>query len=554
MQKMHKNKIHYQENQILEKRMKRSKFDLSHEIKTTLNAGDLIPLTWDILYPGDKINIDIANVTRMATLQEPIMDNSYIEVMAFNVPWYTIWDDTFKFFGENDEDAFDVKDAPEIPQTLAPDEGWKVRSIADHLGLPINKPGIKVSSLPFRAFAKIKNDWFRDQNLQNPCGINKTNATTIGNNGNNEVTDTECGGMPPKACKYKDYFTTALPAQQKGTAPTLNIGGMVPVTTQQETHTEGVGGLKIEANKDYEQGKYYKAVFGKHADFDADLQIMKTEEELTGSLAAKPINLWANLATATGINISEFRNLATLQQMLEKDARGGTRYPEYTNSHFGVITSDKTLWRSEYLGGIKKPITVSQVASTVTTELAPQAKMAGWGYTNIQDFGTVNKTVEEHSIIMIVGVVRYKHTYQQGVECNWTKKSKYDFYDPIFANISEQPIKNSEIFFNNTEKDNETFGFKPAWEELRKKYNKITGYMRSMEKDSLDIWHFADHYQDYPSLGNEWIKEDPSNISRTLAINSEETPNAPQYITDFFFNWKCERSIPITNNPGINKI
>lgn len=545
---MKRNKLIYNFNNIIGKRPKRSTFYRTNMHKTTLNTGDLIPVFWDEILPGDTYNMETKAIVRQTTMIKPIFDATYLEIMYFFVPMRLTWENTQKFFGEN-TDEWAVKDAPTIPQIQSPDEGWKTGTIADYMGLPINKE-LKISALPFRAYAKIFNDWFRDENLQKASHINTGDSTTKGTNGDNYVTDLEAGGMPAKANKRHDYFTSCLPAPQKGDAVKLNLGGSAPVHAKSLAFdTTGDSELKFDANQG--TGLYHRVWQSGQS-----LESEKTGAEPAGELQKMiPNNLYADLSKATQITINELRQAIAYQQMLEKDARSGTRYVEFLKAHFGVDSPDARQQRSEYLGGLKQPMNVQQIPQTNSTDsTSPQANLAAYGESKLRH-NSFKKTFTEHGFVIGLAVVRYDHTYQQGLERAWTRKDRNDLYDPIFANLGEQPVLNKEIFYQaNVNIDNEIFGFQEAWADYRFKISKVTGKMRSMEKDSLDVWHFADNYKELPHLSENWIKEDQTNVDRTLAIKSTGEKGEPQFQADFYFNNKVERAMPTYSIPGLKRI
>lgn len=553
---MKKNKLVHNFNTVLDSSPQHTLFTRNSKLTTAFNAGELVPIYLDEILPGDNVKLDISAIIRQTTMLKPVMDFANIDVYGFFVPNRIIWDDFKKFFGEND-DPWAVTDDVLIPIVRAPSDGWEVGTIADYMGLPVNKKGLEVNALPFRAYTQIVNDWFRDQNLQSVSHINKSSSAANGSNGDNYIKDLELGGKPFIANKYHDYFTSALPNSQKGSPITLNIGGKAPVVT-------GVNNLRDNLNLEPMQmtpvknapvipanglNVHVSAVKG---DAIHGKVIGHKGEGATSDFDLLPSNLYADLSRATGISINDLRQAIVLQHMLEKDARSGTRYVEYLRAHFGVTSPDATQQRAEYLGGYRQPLhvnTISQTSSTV--EDSALGNLAGFGETGIHQ-KLISKTFLEHGYLILVGCVRYQHSYQQGVEQLWTRRVRTDIYDPIFANIGEQPIKNKEIYFSGDEKiDNETFGFNEAWASYRTKFNKVTGMMRSVDK-GLDYYHYADNYAKLPKLEVEWLREDKSNIDRTLAIKS--TDDMPQFQADFYFEVKHERPIPMYSVPGIDRI
>lgn len=554
---MKKNKLVYGFQTALDKSPQHSVFTRNSKLTTAFNAGELVPIYLDEILPGDNVKMNLNAVVRQTTMLKPVMDLANIDVFAFFVPNRIIWDDFKKFFGENN-DPWAVTDDVLIPIVKAPSDGWKVGTIADYMGLPVNKKGLQVNVLPFRAYAQIVNDWFRDQNLQSASHINKSSSDSNGSNGNDYIKDLELGGKPFIANKYHDYFTSALPSPQKGSPITLNIGGKAPVFTDDKRVVDGKHSelmfSRVDGKK-WDDSSKATGIFGLNPNGN-DLNITKSYKQSRSSIEVAdgiyPSNLYADLSQATGISVNDLRQAIAYQHMLEKDARSGTRYVEYLRAHFGVNSPDATQQRAEYLGGYHKPLninTVPQTSSTVDTSAL--GNLGAFGETMFGQ-NLVNKTFLEHGYFILVACVRYEHSYQQGVEQLWTRRVRNDIYDPIFANIGEQPIKNKEIYFSGDEKvDNEIFGFNEAWASYRTKFSKVTGMMRSVDK-GLDCYHYADNYASLPKLSAEWLREDKNNIDRTLAIKS--TDDMPQFQSDFYFEVMHERPMPVFSIPGIDRI
>lgn len=558
---MKKNKLVYGFQTALDRSPQHSVFKRNSQLTTAFNAGDLVPIYLDEILPGDNVKMDIKALVRQTTMIRPVMDVANIDVFAFFVPNRIIWDDFKKFFGENN-DPWAVTEDVLIPIVKAPSDGWKVGTIADYMGLPVNKKGLEVNALPFRAYTQIVNDWFRDQNLQSASHINKSNSNGNGSNGGDYIKDLELGGKPFIANKYHDYFTSALPSPQKGSPITLNIGGKAPVVTDDKRVVDGKHSelmfSRVDGKK-WDDASKATGTFGLNPNGN-DFNITKSYKQPGGSIQVAdgiyPSNLYADLSSATGITVNDLRQAIAYQHMLEKDARTGTRYVEYLRAHFGVNSPDATQQRAEYLGGYHKPLNINTVPQTSNTidsgdVKSPQAGLAAFGESFLSQ-SMINKTFLEHGYLILVACVRYEHSYQQGVEQLWTRRLRNDIYDPIFANIGEQPIKNKEIYFSGDEKvDNEIFGYNEAWASYRTKFSKVTGMMRSVDK-GLDVYHYADNYASLPKLSAEWLREDKSNIDRTLAIKS--TDDMPQFQSDFYFEVMHERPMPVFSIPGIDRI
>lgn len=555
---MSRKNLRYGFGHILSKKPPRSKFNRNHTHLTAFNAGELIPILIEEIQPGDNWKIKIASIIRQSTLIKPIMDTAYIDVATYWVPYRIIMDNWKKFMGENN-DPWAVDFETKIPKVTAPSGGWETGTIADYMNIPIKKD-LTISALQFRAYAKIVNDWYRDQNLQEATHINFGDSTTEGSNGNNYITDLEKGGKPFIANKYHDYYTSCLPGPQKGEAVTINIGGKVPVTaetTPSETGRMTFIKAQAQAFQAISVGQTIPAGWKKKTGgielepaFIAN-ETTPTDNDVTLMSYDK---LYADLSQTTGLTINQLRNYIVLQQMLEKDARSGTRYVEFLKAHFGVTSPDATQQRSEFLGGTHEPLEVHQVSQTTPgTNTSPQANLAAFGQTNIKHH-IPEKTFMEHGVIITLACIRYKHTYQQGIEKQFMREERNDFHDPIFSNIGEQPIYNYEIFAQGNDQDKEIFGFNEPWIDYRVKQNRVTGKMRSTATQPLDAYHYADNYNTLPKLSPEWIQEDKTNLDRTLAIKSTGENAEPQFQVGFMIMTKTERPLPVYSIPGLNKI
>lgn len=530
--------------------MSRSRFDRPFSHKTTFNVGQIIPFYVDEVLPGDTFDVETSRVVRMQSLITPVMDNIYLDMYYFFVPNRIVWSHWKQFMGENTESAWIPKTEYEVPQITAPAEsGFAVGTIADYLGVPTGVPNLSVNALPFRAYALICNEWFRDENLSDPLNIPVDDATVAGVNTGTFVTDVAKGGLPYTAAKYHDYFTSALPAPQKG--PDVLIpsatAGEYPVVTRSETHDVGsvpysvsyVGSDLPSSEQDYT--------------FAFDSSGVSKRAVFSGSDAGStfPVinNLWAQASGGLGATINQLRMAFQIQKLYEKDARGGTRYIEVLKSHFGVTSPDARLQRPEYLGGNRVPININQVLQTSGTVEGntPQGTPVGQSLTTDthHDF---KKSFVEHGFVIGVMVARYRHTYQQGLERFWNRHNRLDFYWPVFANIGEQAILNKEIYAQGTDEDEEVFGYQEAWADYRYKPDRVSAEMRSSYAQSLDVWHLADDYDKLPALSDSWIREDPSNVDRVLAVRSN---TSAQLFADIFVMNRTTRPMPMYSIPGL---
>lgn len=537
----------------------RSTFDRSASLKTSFNVGQIVPFFIDEVLPGDTFDIKTSKVVRMPSLITPIMDNIYLDTYYFFVPNRLVWSHWKEFNGENTESAWIPKTEYEIPQLTAPDGGWSVGTIADYFGIPTGVPNLSVSALPFRAYALIMNEWFRDQNLSDPLSIPVDDATVQGVNTGTFVTDVAKGGLPYTAAKYHDYFTSCLPSPQKGPdveVPVAIAGNYAVVGNGKSLAlTDGTdfAGPWKEGDSLLTDLSAFGLNVGSGVRQTSGLNNYKalgvpTRDQLDGDLSKSGLIAIAD-GNAQVATINQLRLAFQVQKLYERDARGGTRYIEILKSHFGVTSPDARLQRPEYLGGNRLPITINQVlqqSGTLDTG-TPQGTPVGQSLTT-DSHGDFKKSFVEHGYIIGVMVARYDHTYQQGIERFWSRKSRFDFYWPVFANIGEQAVLNKEIYAQGGEKDEEVFGYQEAWADYRYKPNRVTGEMRSQYPQSLDVWHLADDYDSLPALSDSWIREDSSTVNRVLAVSEE---NANQLFADIYVQNRCTRPMPMYSIPGL---
>lgn len=558
-------------SQLPHANISRSQFDRSHTVKTTFNVGDVIPFYVDEVLPGDTFDIRTSKVVRMPSLITPPMDNIYLDTYFFFVPNRLVWDHWREFNGENTQSAWLPTVEYEVPQLTSPAEtGWTVGTLADYMGIPIGVPNLSVNALPFRAYSLIMNEWFRDENLTDPLVTPTDDATVAGVNTGNYIEDVAKGGLPFKAAKYHDYFTSALPSPQKGPDVTIPVGGAgpYPVVTSSDKHpiSDFPASLSwadrngfvppttsVNANpyaiglpaQNVSSGVY-------KPNFNATTVGGIGASTLGGTntvMDIVPTNLWAiDSGTAAVATINQLRMAFQIQKLYEKDARGGTRYIEILKAHFGVTSPDARLQRPEYLGGNRIPIHVSQIVQqSQTTDQSPQGNPVGLSLTS-DTHSDFRKSFVEHGFVLGLMVARYDHTYQQGIERFWSRKERFDYYWPVFANIGEQAIKNKEIYAQGTEQDDEVFGYQEAWADYRYKPSRTAGYMRSTAPQPLDSWHFGDLYDKLPSLSDEWIREDGSVIDRVIAVSSQITH---QFFADIYVSCRATRPMPVYSIPGL---
>nr|DAU83056.1 MAG TPA: major capsid protein [Microviridae sp.] len=550
--------------------IRRSTFDRSHSLKTSFNVGDIVPFFLDEVLPGDTFNVDTSKVVRLQTLLTPVMDNIYLDTYFFFVPNRLTWSHWKQFNGENTESAWIPQTEYEIPQITAPaDSGWSVGTIADYLGVPTGVPNLSVSALPFRAYALVMNEWFRDENLSDPLVVPVDDATVAGVNTGTFVTDVAKGGLPYKAAKYHDYFTSCLPSPQKGPdvlIPVASAGNYAVVGNGKSLGlTDGSltglfgyqsvpGGSTLAVNSG-SLGSSVGTVVPSSSNLNGSVGVA-TVSQLGDDLSKSGLIAVAS-GNAAAATINQLRMAFQIQKLYEKDARGGSRYIEILKSHFGVTSPDARLQRPEYLGGNRVPININQVVQQSATASGETAQGTVTGMSVTTDtHSDFTKSFTEHGFVIGVMVARYDHTYQQGLERLWSRKDRFDYYWPVFANIGEQAVKNKEIFAQGpgvkdsagSVIDDQVFGYQEAWADYRYKPSRVTGEMRSQYAQSLDVWHLADDYSALPMLSDSWIREDKTNVDRVLAVTSSVSN---QLFADIYIKNRTTRPMPMYSIPGL---
>lgn len=561
----------------------RSKFDLSFSHKTTGNVGDLMPLYCQEIYPGDSFKCDANVVARVtSSFLKPVIDNLFCDVMFFFVPSRTVYNRFQEVFGENNESAYAQPEPVDVPvMSSGVDTGGNVPiiapgSIGSYLGLPVgNTPsdlfalgGINV--LPFRAFAKIYNEWFRDENLVAPVNIQFGEIGTNEFANNNAFSSDNYTGMCPKVSKMHDYFTQVLPSPQKGDAVSVKLGryngGLFPVITS-ATSTNQVDPVPLQfsfVNKDLTVADGNYPIVSNTGSFSTPQPGSNASQSFTAGLhtsvstmaTLEPEAVYpSNLSTVVpavdigGTSVNDLRFAFQLQKMLERDAIFGTRYTEYLQGHFGVTSPDARLQRSEFLGGRRFPLNVFQQTQTSqATSDSPLGNVAGWSLSNGRAGYT--KGFTEHGYVIGVVCVRQFHTYQQGVEKFWWRKKRTDFLDPLFTTIGYQPVYKKELdaTYSSDVQEDTVFGYAPAFEDLRCRQNRISGQLSSASKNGLDIWHFGDYYANPPVLGQQWIEETSTYVDRALSASSSVVDN---FIFDIYFKQYAIRVMPTYGMPGL---
>lgn len=539
---------------------------------TTINEGELVPIYMDEVLPGDTARVQLNGLIRMSTPIYPIMDNCYMDTYFFFVPARLLWNHFENMFGENDTDYWAEDTEYSTPKcTIGGTSGLANGSIGDYFGLPTQVTNaLEVNALPARAYCKIYNEWFRDENLEAPLmlGYKKTDdggtnadASKVTENANalDKTTNTNEATLyamkPARAGKFHDYFTSCLPSPLKNAEPVqLPMTGNAQIVWPDSAENMANGEIFQNGGANLEN-----IPVNSNMKLSASKRNNKNGKALVtfgGQTNASEINyttMQADLSTVTAATINDLRQAIALQHIFESDARNGTRYREFLSGTWGVTSPDSRLQIPEYIGGQRIAINVNQVVQTSQTDTTTGQAL---GNTAAYSLTTCSKQMAdyaatEYGYIIGLAVVRVEHSYQQGLSTKWTRGGRFTYYDPRLAALGEQPVYNREIYADGSEKDSQIFGYQEAWADYRYKPSYVTGEMRSNYQTSLDAWHYADDYDKLPTLSAEWIQEGRENIDRTIAVTSAVSH---QFLCDFWFNETWFREMPIYSIPGIERI
>lgn len=536
-------------SQIPKAQISRSVFDRSHGWKSTFDSGYLVPFLVDEVLPGDSYKVKFNFLARLSTPIVPTMDNLFLDTFYFFVPYRLLWKHWEQFNGQQDYPGASTDYL--VPQTTAPvDKGFDVGSLEDYFGLPTGVKGIKANELAARAYALIWNEWFRDENLQNPINLS-TYAEVSTASGLDDVGlgDGGFNGQHKllRRGKRHDYFTSALPWPQKGPGVEIGLAGSAPISGTVPVNLYNLGWDRTGSDS-------FKNIIA--IDPKANVHSSWYEEQYgnsqvssagTGSLAFTGT---ADLSLTSAATINSLRQAFQIQKLYERDARGGTRYTEILRSHFGVISPDSRLQRPEYLGGSESPVIINPVvqnsATGSTGAETPQGNLAAFGLASSTSARHgFTKSFVEHGIIIGLLNVRADLTYQQGIPRMFSRRTRFDFYWPALAHLGEQAILNKEIYAQGIAKDDEVFGYQERYAEYRYFPSMITGKLRSTYAQSLDVWHLSQKFDNLPTLSAQFIEDHPP-VDRILAVRNE-----PQFIIDSYIDMKCARPMPVYGVPGL---
>lgn len=547
----------------------RTRFNRDQTILTTFDSGKLIPFFVDEVLPGDTFQVDTSAIIRMTTPKYPVMDDAFIDFYYFYCPNRILWDDFKYFMGEVEDKPWAPSKEYKVPQIVCfgreeSQEPFE-KSILDYMGVPTKlKKQFSVNALPVRAYVKIWNEYFRDENVDNAAvlittgkdeGYQDTNDSEDTNNNLDEILKkAHAGGRCLPVNKFHDYFTSCMPYPQRGPEVTLPMTGNAPIRlgNTNGSYQNFTGPVEMVLGTTSESSVPGSLTYVNSTGAPGEKQAMKfTGKEQTSGEIGTGGWMYADLASVTAATISDLRKAVAVQQYYEALARGGSRYREQVQALWNVTISDKTAQIPEYLGGGRYHVNMNQIIQTSGQQSNTDTPIGETGAVSVTPVNesSFTKSFEEHGFVIGVLCVRHNHSYQQGLERFWSRKDRLDYYIPQFANIGEQPVKKKEIMLTGNASDEETFGYQEAWADYRMKPNRVSGLMRSNATGTLDFWHYADNYSTVPTLSQGWMMEGKAEIARTLIVQDE-----PQFFGAIRVANKTTRCMPLYSVPGLYKL
>ena len=541
----------------------RTRFNRDQTILTTFDSGKLIPFFVDEVLPGDTFQVETSAIIRMTTPKYPVMDDAFIDFYYFFCPNRILWDSFKYFMGEVEETPWMPTKEYEVPQIKingteqkpAPDE----KSVLDYMGVPtkIKKP-ISINALPVRAYVKIWNEFFRDENIDNAATIrnggNAVNYTFGNENMESALSNAISGGNLLPVNRFHDYFSSCLPYPQRGPEISLPMTGNAPIRLgdSNNQYVNFPSPVEMVLGSTSASNRPGSLVYTQETGAPGEKKRMEFtgSEMLSGEAGAGGL-MYADLGSVSAATINDLRKAVAVQQYYETMARGGSRYREQVQALWNVTISDKTVQIPEYLGGGRYHVNMNQIVQTSGQQTETDTPIGETGAMSVTPINesSFTKSFEEHGFVIGVCCVRHNHSYQQGLERLWSRKDKLDYYVPQFANLGEQPVKKKEIMLTGNTSDEETFGYQEAWADYRMKPNRVSGKMRSNATGTLDFWHYADNYSKVPTLSQSWLEEGKSEIARTLIVQDE-----PQFFGAIRVANKTTRCMPLYSVPGLNKL
>lgn len=543
-------------NQVPETHVSRTRFNRDQNILTTFDAGKLIPFYVDEVLPGDTFSVNTAAIIRMTTPKYPVFDDAFIDFYYFFCPNRILWDNFKRFMGEADDTPWMPSKTYTVPKIIIdkPETGAAPyeESILDYMGVPTKiiesteDKTVEINALPIRAYVKIWNEFFRDQNVGNPATYrtDDENVTYRDSEESEEAILEKAinGGRCLPVSKFHDYFSSCLPYPQRGPEVTIALTGNAPIKMFDDN------GINGPTNPTTVWMSGAAAYLAQNNENETIVALGSTEQTDGTSVARYIATDLSNIEAAT---INQLRQAFAVQHYYEALARGGSRYREQVRALFGVSISDKTVQVPEYLGGGRYHVNINQIVQTSGQQAENDTPLGETGAMSVTPMSenSFTKSFEEHGFIIGVMCVRHNHSYQQGLERFWSRSDRLDYYFPQFANIGEQPVKKKEIMVTGTKTDEETFGYQEAWADYRMKPNRVSGKMRSNAEGTLDFWHYADNYSAVPTLSQEWMSEGKAEIARTLIVQDE-----PQFFGAIRVMNKTTRCMPLYSVPGLEKL